>query len=251
VGLENEVSFTGAVFGWDDPSASLLAFRGWAATDRQTGFGDQIPLPPLPSISDGGIFEGQASWAEPVREVDDRAGYYAGFAWDNYRRFLVNALYYDNRARPEAFDSEQYGWRTRFFDVGALWTLGEGTAGPELLVQYLDGDTWMGNQVPGLPKVTFDFRAAYALFTVPFGRQRVSFRYDGFETVDRDEFQFVDDNDEEGFALAFDYLVRTWDRQRFAFEALLVDSDRPGRAAIGLPIEAKEWLFQLSYRLEF
>jgi hypothetical protein len=251
VGLENEVSVTGAAFGWNDPSASLLAYRGWAATDRQTGFADQIPLPPLPSISEGGIFEGQAPWAEPVREVDDRVGYYAGFAWDNYRRLLVNALYYDNRARPDAFDSEQYGWRTRFLNLGTLWSPGDGSSGPEVLLQYLGGDTWMGNQVPGLPKVTFDFRAAYGLFTVPFGRHRLSLRYDWFETVDRDDFRLVDNNDEDGFALTLAYLVRTFDQQRLAFELLRIESDRLGRASIGLPVQATEWLFQVSYRVEF
>ncbi len=44
VGLDNELSATAAVFGWNDPSGSLVAFRGWAAQDRQTGLGDQIPL---------------------------------------------------------------------------------------------------------------------------------------------------------------------------------------------------------------
>ncbi len=250
-GIENEVSLTAAGFGWNDPSASLLAYRGWAAHDRQTGFADRIPLPPLPSIGDGGIFPGQAPWAEPLREVDDRVGYYAAAAWDNYRRFLVNGLYYDNRARPDAFDSEQYGWRTRFYDVGALVTFADGTTGPELLLQYVSGDTWMGNQAPGFPKVTFDFRSFYSLFTVPFGRHRLSFRYDWFETVDRDEFEEVDDNDEDGDVMTLAYLLRTADDQRLAFEMLRISSDRDGRASIGLPTEATEWLFQVSYRVGF
>lgn len=250
-GMENELSLTAAGFGWNDPSASLLAYRGWAAHDRQTGFADRIPLPPLPSIGEGGVFSGQAAWAEPIREVDDRVGYYAAASWDNYRRFLVNAVYYDNRARPDAFDSEQYGWRTRFYDLGALLTFGDGTTGPELLTQYLSGDTWMGSQAPGLPKVTFDYRSFYSLLTVPLGRHRLSLRYDWFETVDRDEFEAVDDNDEDGNGVTLAYLVRTADRQRLALELLRVSSDRDGRAAIGLPPAAVEWLFQLSYRVSF
>lgn len=250
-GIENEASVTAAAFGWNDPSASLLAYRGWAVHDRQTGLADRVPLAPLPSISDGGVFEVQAPWAEPVREVDDRVGYYAAAAWDNYQRFLVNAIYYDNRARPDAFDSEQYGWRTRFYDIGLLYTFADGASGPEILFQFLGGDTWMGNQVPGLPKVTFDFQSFYSLFTVPFGRQRLSFRYDWFETLDRDDFEELDDNDEDGSALTLAYLLQTTARQRLAFEILRVSSKRDGRAPIGLPTEAVEWLYQLSYRLSF
>jgi hypothetical protein len=251
VGYENEVSFTAAGFGWNDPSATLLAFRGWAAQDRQTGFADHIPLAPLPSISEGGIFEGQASWAEPVREVDHRAGYYAALSWDKYRRLLANAIYYDNRANPMFFDSEQYGWHTKFYNVGLLYSFRDGTSGPELLGQFLGGDTWMGNLAPDLPKVNFDYRAAYLLFTVPAGRHRVSFRYDWFETVDLDEFRDVDNNDENGYALTLAYLMRTAEKQRLALELLHVRSDRLGRASIGLPVEANEWLFQMSYRLGF
>jgi hypothetical protein len=250
-GIESELSFSAAGFGWNDPSASLLAYRGWAVHDRQTGLADRIPLAPLPSIGDGGIFSLQAPWAEPVREVDHRIGYYAAAAWDHYQRLLVNAVYYDNRARPDAFDSEQYGWRTRFYDLGLLYTLSEGISGPELLVQFLAGDTWMGNQAPDLPKVTFDYSSFYALATVPMGRHRLTFRYDWFETVDRDEFVEVDNNNEGGNVFTLAYLLRTTEKQRLALEMLRVSSDRGGRASIGIPTEAVEWLFQISYRLQF
>jgi hypothetical protein len=248
-GIENELSLTAAAFGWNDPSASLLAYRGWAVHDRQTGLADRIPLPPLPSTSPGGLFSHQGSSAEPIREVDDRVGYYAAAAWDNYQRFLVNAIYYDNRARPDAFESGQYGWRTRFYDLGLLYALSDGRSGPEVLLQFLSGDTWMGSTAPGLPKVTFDYRSFYSLFTVPFGRHRLSLRYDWFETVDRDEFVELDDNNEDGTAFTLAYLLRTSEKQRLAFEILRVSSDRGGRAAIGLPTDATEWLLQVSYRI--
>jgi hypothetical protein len=249
-GLENEISFFGSAFGGNDPDGSLLAYRGWASHDRQIALADRIPLPPLPSFEEGGIFSAQAPWAEPVREVDDRPGYSVGATWNHYRRFLINALYYDTRARRDAFDGEQYGWDSRFYDVGLRLSLGEGASGPELLGQYLAGDSWMGNQEPDLPKVRFDYQAAYSLFTVPFGRQRVSFRYDWFRTEDRDEFRGGDDNDESGYALALDFLLRITDRQRLALELMRVSSERPARAAIGLPPEAVEWLIQISYRIE-
>jgi hypothetical protein len=249
-GLENELSFSGAGFGWNDPNGSLLAYRGWAAHDRQTALADQVPLPPLPSFEPGGIFSAQVPWAETVREVDDRAGYYAAAAWDNYQRVLVNAIYYDTRARRDAFDGEQYGWAAKFFDLGLRLSFGDRANGPELLAQYLAGDSWMGNEAPELPKVRLDYAAAYSLFTVPFGRQRLSFRYDWFRTEDRDEFRGGDDNDENGYALTLDYLFRVTDEQRLAFELMRVSSDRPARSSIGLPAEAVEWLLQVSYRIE-
>jgi hypothetical protein len=251
VGLENEVSFTAAAFGWNDASGSLLAYRGWAIHDRQTGFRDHIPLPPNPAIRPGGMFQSQASWAEPILEVDDRAGWFGAFSWDKYRKLLVNGIYYDNRANPMAFRSGQYGWHTKFYDVGVLYSMRDGSDGPELLGQFLAGDSWMGNLAPDLPKVNFDYRAGYVLFTVPFGRQRVTFRYDRFKTVDLDEFADIDNNDESGNAVTFAYLLRTASKQRLALELLRVRSDRLGRAAIGLPTEATEWLFQVSYRLGF
>jgi hypothetical protein len=47
-----------------------------------------------------------------------------------------------------------------------------------------------------------------------------------------------------------DYLFRVTDKQRLALELMRVSSERPARAAIGLPVGAVEWLVQISYRLE-
>ena len=43
-----DLALTGAVFGGNDPCGSLLAWRGWAVGDRQTGRTDRLPLAPLP-----------------------------------------------------------------------------------------------------------------------------------------------------------------------------------------------------------
>jgi hypothetical protein len=251
VGLENEISASASAFGWNDPGGSLVAYRGWAAHDRQTGFADRIPLAPIPAISPGGLFEGQAPWAEPIRENDHRAGYYVAASWERYQRLKVNGIYYDNRASPMVFDSEQYGWHTKFYDLGAVYSFTQGSQGPELLFQYLDGNTWMGNLAPVLPKVHVDFRSAYVLFSLPVGRQRFSFRYDWFETVDLDELRNVDNNDETGSGFTLDYQYRVTEKQRLALELLGVRSDRSARASLGLPAQAHELLFQVSYRLRF
>src|SRR5207244_7487700 len=87
-GAQHELTFTGAVFGWNDPTGSLLAWRGWTLEDRQSGFSDRVPLPPIPSIGPGGdVFPRQPLFVQPFREVDSRPGYYIAGAWSDPQRF--------------------------------------------------------------------------------------------------------------------------------------------------------------------
>ena len=120
VSAENELSVKGAVFWNNDPAGSLLAYRGFALHDRQTGYRDRLPLPDIPSIEPAGTFEQQAPWVEPLFEIDGRHGYYGALAWESYRFFQLNALYFDNRGIPDRFDGRQYAWKTRFANVGAV-----------------------------------------------------------------------------------------------------------------------------------
>lgn len=247
VGLSNELTAKVAVFWNNDPTGSLLGYRGFTLHDRQTGSRDRVPLPPIPSIEIG-LFAQQAPFVEPVVEIDDRAGYYGALSWENYRFFAINGIYFDNRGIPDRFDGEQYAWETRFANVGAVLFL-PGEA--ELLTQFMDGRTYMGLSGPTRPKVTGDFRSWYTLLSVPFGRQRVSLRYEEFRFRDQDIFREPDGGDEDGSAWTFAYLLRVAGQHRVALELLRIDSERPARASIGLPIEAKEFLLQLSLRLQF
>ena len=248
VGSENELSVKGAVFWNNDPAGSLLAYRGFALHDRQTGYRDRLPLPDIPSIEPAGTFEQQAPWVEPLFEIDGRHGYYGAIAWESYRFFQLNALYFDNRGIPDRFDGRQYAWKTRFANVGAVVFLPREM---ELLAQYLDGNTDMGFRGPRQPRVAASFRSWYVLFTAPVGRQRLSLRYEPFRVRDRDIFREPDPSDEDGDAWTFDYLVRVADRHRIGVELMRIHSERPSRASIGLPVRATEWIFQLSLRLQF
>jgi hypothetical protein len=245
VSATERVSVTGAAFGWNEPAASLLAFRGWALHDRQTGFADRVPLAPLPSIGAGGIFMDQAPRAEPLRRVGGRIGYYGGLRWDRFGAAELGALYYDNRAHPADFDGEQYGWATDFVSLGGRGQLGTAV---EVLTQFLQGTTRMGRQEPGQPQVRMDFQAAYGMVSGLRGRSRLSLRFDWFRTEDRDAFRLLDNNDEHGSAWTFAYSFRFAEKHRLALELLRISSDRTARAMIGRPAGAVEWLFQLSYR---
>ncbi|MEX0300449.1 MAG: hypothetical protein AB3N28_15350, partial [Kordiimonas sp.] len=49
-GEASEVSLTAAVFGFNDPAGTLLAFRGWGIGDAKVGAFGELPLAPLPAI---------------------------------------------------------------------------------------------------------------------------------------------------------------------------------------------------------
>ena len=46
-GGTNTISLQGAIFLYNDPAGSLLAWKGWSVHDRQSHFGYELPLPPL------------------------------------------------------------------------------------------------------------------------------------------------------------------------------------------------------------
>src|SRR6185503_1848518 len=132
---------------------TLLAWRGWALGDRQTGVSDRPALAPIPSIEPGGLFEQAPRWVQPFREIDGRIGYYAAASYKKTGLVDVRAIHYDNRADPGVFDGLQYAWHTRFVSVA-----GHLDVGPlELLGQYLDGRTTMGRKPDGRPGVDNDF----------------------------------------------------------------------------------------------
>jgi hypothetical protein len=129
-------SLQGAVFVGNDPAGSLLAWKGWSAHNRQTRFGDKLPLPPLPVLEPGELLAEQNPYVQPFREIDGRAGYYVGGEWQFNQQLLIRAMHYDNRADPTAFEDGQYAWNTKFNHVAAQIALpGEWS----LLFQWMKG----------------------------------------------------------------------------------------------------------------
>ena len=119
--------------------------------------------------------------------------------------------------------------------------------GIQLISQMMVGNTSMGTR-PGLgSKVDNDYWSAFVLLSRRFGDHRFSFRYDHFEVED-DDFTPDDRNQENGNACTAAYVVRPFDKQRLTLEALHVDSKRPERAFLNLPVRARETILQASYR---
>ena len=233
-------TFAAAYLG-NDPAGMLLVWRGWSLHDRQSRLGDVLPLPPLPQLGPGAMFEAQAPRAEPFLETDDRLGYYAGAELALNRKALLTFTQYDNHADPLSLRDGQYGWSTRFDHVGAQFELPGGVG---LVAQWLDGRTAMGPRLSGPRVVDADFNAYFVLLTKPIASHRVSLRFDDFSITDNDDTP-LDDNSESGHGWLVGYRYSSSPRLAVDVEWLEVDSERPARAYFGQSPVSKERLVQL------
>jgi hypothetical protein len=240
----SDLALTAAVFGGNDPSGSLLAWRGWAVGDRQSGLTDRLPLAPLPTFDADGLFPLQEPWVAPFREVDGRAGWYAAASWVVPERLELRALLYDNRGDLLSVERGQYAWKTRFAGAEAKVRPG---AGVELLGGFLDGSSAMGEG----EAVDVDYRTWFALASLERGRHRFSVRYERFDVRDEDRNADEDPNGEEGDAWTAAWGFAFDRRTSIFLELLSVDSTRPARALVGQPERARETLVQLAVRGRF
>jgi hypothetical protein len=241
------------LFGWNDPAGILLAFRGWSFNDRPTGLFDRLRLPDaLAQV-----------WGAPAplrtqtfKEIDGRAGWYAGISWQQDGLGRIQILRYDNRGEPTAF-REQFAWLTEFWSAGLEIPLGEIV----ILGQFMAGKT----DVTASPH--FDsstkFQAGYVLAGWASGKWRLAARFDLFRTFEyhpsdeeeeeeEDEYYpLIPEYSERGHAvtLAVSYLPTKW--LRLTAEGLRVDSYRFQRSLTLLPPRAVESQLQLSARLYY
>jgi hypothetical protein len=237
------LSATAAVFGFNDTAGTLLAFRGWALHDlKATAFGHQT-LPPLNAFLAGGV---QAPATLPSVELDDRPGFYGKLAWRPAPAVALEAFYYDNRANPEAVSPAlQWGWRTRFVDVGARVQLAEHT---RLLAQAMTGSTRMGYDEGYGIWVHTRFRAAYARLSQQVGRATLSGRIDLFGTTDRGS-ETGPQESEDGWAATGAAAYRVSPHVQLLVEALRVDSRRGARLRLGLDPRQVQNQLQAALRL--
>jgi hypothetical protein len=240
----HELGATGAVFGWNDTSGTLLSFRGWALHGLTTGADTAWPLPPLSRF----MSYRQGPFTKPRLELDNRAGYYGRLEWRPPAPVSVNALYYDNAGNRVAVDSDvQWAWETRFLDVGVKWEPG---ADWTVLAQVMNGETLMGYRERGQIWVDVGYRAAYLLAQRKFGADTVSGRFDWFRTTDRTLVD-LDDNREDGWALTATWRHRLADHLDLLVEAQHVDSDRKARVLAGDTPGQQQTGLQAALRVSF
>lgn len=244
----NSVSVTGAVFGFNDPAGTLLAFRGWGIGDAKVGAFGELPLARLPSIGPESNFVKQPFWVRPVREIDNRPGFYGAVDWKYGDNIEVGAFYYDNRGDPEAIENNQYAWDTKFWN---FYVEADLPAETKLISQYMTGNTKMGRVWRyGLRYLDVDYDAGFILASKEIDRFRITGRFDWFSTDDN-SFETYDDNNENGTSFMAAVSFKAFDEDTILFEYLRIDSKRPAREAIGFSSDQANDILQLSYRKRF
>lgn len=244
----HNISLTAAAFGFNDPAGTLLAFRGWGLGDAKVGALGELPLAELPQIGPSGDFIKQPFWVRPVREIDNRPGFYGAVDWEYGDNIQAGAFYYDNRGNPESIENKQYAWDTRFWN----WYIeAELPREFKLISQYMMGNTKMGGiSRDGQRYVDVDYDAGFVLLTKKLDRFRLTTRFDWFGTDDN-SFEQFDNNNENGTALTAAISANVFKKDVILLEYLHISSERPARETIGFMSNQKNDIFQVSYRKRF
>jgi hypothetical protein len=211
-----------SLFGGNDTSGALLAWRGWAMGDRLSTFGESLPLPALPSLHPDGIFARQdREGTTPIGgDLDGRPGWAAYLRFRDSEHGLVQLTHWDNRG-DRALHDDEYAWYSEFDQLGlemhpgVAWTL----AG-----EYLTGDTAMG--VPRT-RAAADFHAAYGLASWQHGIARATVRFDDFTTRDRDHVAAGERSDEDGHAWTAALMLQASPRLSLGVEVVDLSAHRP------------------------
>jgi hypothetical protein len=234
-----------AVFGRNDPAGDLLASRGWALGDLTSGANAILREPdvyapqaraPLPVLF------------QPFREIDHRAGWYAGVDRTGADGGRFALLRYDNRADPRRWEWQDgrkvFAWHTRFWSLGAKARTGE----VEWLAQAMDGSTAFEPQ-PGRLLDT-QLSAAYLLAGWDRGAWQPAIRIDLFRLRQLPE-TLAAPLSEHGNAITAALNWRPRDDLRISAELLRIDSTRNQRLLEGSAPRQVDLQAQLAFRLLF
>jgi hypothetical protein len=93
------------------------------------------------------------------------------------------------------------------------------------------------------------YESAYVLVSHEFDFGLMAARLDWFAINDRN-YEFIDDNNEEGWAATLAWQKPVCDWARLAAEVLYIDSDHPARTDQGLAPEQEQFLAQLALQIE-
>jgi len=245
---EHVLSLTGGVFGFNDTSGTLLSFRGWALHDERASAFGHFELPPLNAF----MTRAQENQTKSLLEIDDRPGFYGRLDWRPPAPVGAALFYYDNRGDPEAFNSDlQWGWRTRFWNLGVNADIGSKT---RVVAQGMTGSTIMGFRPAGADRrwVHTRFRSAFVLLTHRLDDQlSVSGRIEAFATREHgSRMSALESEDGWSWTAALRYMPI--DHVTIKAEALNVRSRRPVRVErLGIGAFQAQTVFQLAVRFQF
>jgi hypothetical protein len=140
----------------------------------------------------------------------------------------------------------EWGWRTRFNDLGLVADLGSGT---QLKAQALQGRTRMGFPEDGRRWVNNRFRAAYLLLTRPFGSFSATARVDAFDTRNRGS-DVTEEYDEHGWSTMLAG-KREWKHFTGVVELLHVWSENGAREHAAEPLRQGQTQLQAEVRMHW
>ena len=243
----DRLSLGGTVFGGNDASGALLAWRGWSLGNRLSYYGEVLPLPPLASLADPAVLgEQRDDGTRPFGDdLDGRPGWSGRLRWDRPERFRFQVTWIDTRGDRDLHQGE-YAWDTQLGLAGF-----EITPNPFLTLagEYASGSTGMG-PVDG-PATDLDFRSGYLLASISWSTTwRLSARFDHFETEEQD-FSIAETNDEDGKAWTVALLWQPRPSLRLGLEILGLDSDRPAAAESGFDADTDAESVSFEVQLTF
>jgi hypothetical protein len=238
-GEEQSLSATFSLFGYNDTSGTLLAFRGWAMGDVMPGVSSRLPLPDR-------SFPYQ-DFTRITFELDDLIGYYAQVQYKPMNNVTFDVTHYDNNGDRISDSHGQTDWETRFINLGARIAIDENTV---LLAQAMDGQTVWGYLTPMGYWTDVDFASGYVMLAHDFGRHSLAGRLEFFEVSDR-SFSAWDNNDEDGWAATAAYGLDITPRLGLMIEGLHIESQRPARVDQGVDPDQEQTSLQTSLRYSF
>jgi hypothetical protein len=231
-GASLDLSF--GVFGGNDTSAALLAWRGFAVHNRLSVFGESLPLLPLPSLRNtaprGGFGAQRDDGSQPLScDLDGRPGFLLRARQSLADGGHINAFFTDNRG-DRKLHGDEYAWHTRFGVLGFDQPLNDEWT---LLGEVMHGRTNMG--FPPGPNVAFAFDASYLALSRSVGLWTISTRAEAFHINELDR-SAGERNTQNGIGGTFAVLRNAGD-WRLGFEAQYFDITRPGNTEFGGDIQ--------------
>lgn len=241
---KHSFSVSAALYKGNDPTGTLLSWRGFALHDRQTTFNESIQFAPIAALNEYEL-RWQANQVLPFEEVDGRFGYYAGVHWDYLKKSQFRIYYYNNNADPTVFNvtTGQYAWHTRFGSAAWLYKL---TGKTRFIAQALSGKTEMGAN-----KLIYNsFYSHYLMLSHKEGKHRVSLRYDYFK-VDDDDTTAFDPNASNGEGVTATWRYQYSNQLQIGVEGSALKSFVKNRAAIGVKKRISQQQIMLNMQWKF
>ncbi|WP_241238800.1 hypothetical protein [Colwellia sp. Arc7-635] len=241
-----DITVAATAFVNNDPAGALLSWHGWTIGNRQTLWTESKAIPDFRARMPGYDLNEQAEKSDPFLELDDNWGFHLRSKIKVHNKGQITVGYYDNKATPYMVENGQYGWRTRFYHLGASWRLPEAF---ELTAQYLSGDTLM--QSPArVDVVNNDFKSGFVALSKRIKKHRMTIRLEEFSITDND-LTVGDNNNEYGKSATLNYTYRFSKPLFLSVEYNWIDSNRAARMYTNQAIDLTERQWQLAARYFF